>query len=196
MARIPDVWLIAGLLFGRTAAALAFRFDRLRWSEWSERDARFFVVATLCGSGLAAALSPNLLTQTALRVLFVEALVYGVGGLVLADLLRARRHKREARITAEQRPCLVYGSRGAGRRLAQQLLREPTDLRPFAYLDEDPQLEATVVDGLPVLGCLEDLQRLAAVHKIADVVAAAPSEDLRRAADEAGVQIHYGRIDK
>lgn len=190
------MWLIAGLLFGRTAAALAFRFDRLRWSEWSERDGRFFVVATICGTGLAAALSPNLLSQTALRVLFAEALVYGVGGLVLADLLRARRSRSGARVSAEHRPCLVYGSRGAGRQLAQQLLSDSAGLRPFAYLDEDPQLETTVVDGLPVLGCLEDLQRLAAVHNIADVVAAAPSEDLARAADEAGVQVHYGRIEK
>lgn len=195
VSQFPGVWLIAGLLFGRTATALAFRFDRLRWSEWSERDARFFVVATLCGTSLAAALAPNLLTQAALRVLFVEALVYGVGGLVLADVLRARRHKSRARIVAEQRPCLVYGSRGLSRLLAQQLLHESAGLRPFAYLDEDPQLEETVVDGLPVLGCLEDLSRLAAVHKISDVVAAAPSESLTQAADEAGVRIHYGGIE-
>ncbi len=196
VAQIPNVWLIASLLFGRTTAALAFRFDRLRWSEWSERDARFFAVATICGAGLAAALSPNLLSQTALRVLFVEALVYGVGGLALADLLRARRRKSGDRVFTEPRPCLVYGSRGAGRQLAQQLLNESAGLRPFAYLDEDPLLEATIIDGLPVLGCLEDLQRLAAVHNITDVVAAAPSEDLIRAAEEAGVRVHYGRIEE
>lgn len=196
VAQIPDVWLIACLLFGRTAAALAFRFDRLRWSEWSERDVRFFVVATLCGSGLAAALAPNLLTQTALRVLFVEALAYGVGGLAVADALRARRRKVRARAAVEQRPCLVYGSRGDSRLLAQKLLSDAAGLRPFAYLDEDPQLEETVVDGLPVLGCLEDLSRLAAVHKIADVVAASPSEGLTRAADEAGVKVHYGGVEE
>jgi FlaA1/EpsC-like NDP-sugar epimerase len=76
------------------------------------------------------------------------------------------------------------------------LLRDSAGLQPFAYLDEDPQLEETVVDGLPVLGCLEDLSRLAAVHNIGDVVAAAPSEDLTRAADEAGVQVHYAGIDE
>ena len=196
VSHIPGVWLIAGLLFGRTAAALAFRLDRLRWSEWGERDARFFVVAALCGTGLAAALAPNLLTPAVLRGLFVEALVYGVGGLVLADALRARRQNNVARPAPEQRPCLVYGSRGPSRLLAQQLLRNSAGLRPFAYLDEDPRLEETVVDGLPVLGCLEDLARLAAVHKIEDVVAAGPSEELSRAAGEAGVRIHYGGMDE
>jgi len=193
---IPGARLIGSLLFGRTAAALAFRFDRLRWSEWGERDARFFVVAALCGTGLAAALTPSLLTQVVLRVLFAEALVYGVGGLVLADVLRARRQKNRILTVPEQRPCLVYGSRGVGRLLAQQLLRDSAGLLPFAYLDEDPQLEETVVDGLPVLGCLEDLVRLAEVHKIEDVVAAAPSESLTQAADEAGVRIHYGGLDE
>lgn len=192
---IPGVLLVGTLLFGRTAAALAFRFDRLRWSEWGERDARFFVVATLCGTGLAATLTPNSLTQAVLRVLFVEALIYGVGGLVLADALRARRQKNATLAIPEQRPCLVYGSRGVSRLLAQQLLRDSTGLQPFAYLDEDPQLEETVVDGLPVLGCLEDLVRLAAVHQIEDVVAAAPSAGLAQAAEEAGVRIHYGAAD-
>ncbi len=193
---MPSVRLIAGLLFGRTAAALAFRFDRLRWSEWGERDVRLFVVAALCGTGLAAALAPSLLTGAVLRVLFVEALLYGVGGLVLADVSRARRQKNLARTVPGQRPCLIYGSRGESRRLAQQLLRGSAGLQPFAYLDEDPQLEETVVDGLPVLGRLEDLSRLAAVHKIEDVVAAAPSEGLTQAAGEAGVRIHYGGMDE
>lgn len=192
----PGGWLIADLLFGRTAAALAFRLDRLRWSEWGERDARLFVVATLSGTALAAALAPSLLTAAVLRVLFVEALVFGVGGLVLADALRARRRKGAVCPVLEQRPCLVYGSRGDSRRLAQQLLRDSTGLQPFAYLDEDPHLEETVVDGLPVLGCLEDLVRLAAIHQIEDVVAAAPSEDLTRAAGEAGLLIHYGPRDE
>lgn len=192
VGHIPGGWLIADLLFGRTAAALAFRLDRLRWSEWGERDARLFAVAALSGTALAAALAPSLLIAPVLRVLFVEALIYGVGGLTLADALRARRRKTAVRPVPEQRPCLVYGSRGDSRLLAQQLLRDSARLRPFAYLDEDPQLEETVVDGLPVLGCLEDLVRLAAVHKIEDVVAAAPSEDLTRAAGEAGVRVHYG----
>ena len=197
MGHIPGLWLIGSLLFGRTAAALAFRLDRLRWSEWGERDARFFVVAALCGSGLAAALVPNLLTGAVLRVLFVEALVYGVGGLVLADVLRARRQKDRARPGADEPcPCLIYGSRGVSRLLAQQLLRDSGCLRPFAYLDDDPQLEETVVDGLPVLGCLDDLSRLAAVHKIEVVVAAEPSDSLTQAADEAGIRIHYAGIDE
>jgi len=190
------MWVISSLLFGRTAAALAFRFDRLRWSEWGERDARFFVVATLGGSGLAAALGPSLLTAEVLRILFVEALVYAVGGLVLADVLRGRRQKNIVRPVAEQRACLIYGSRGVSRLLAQKLLRDSGGLQPFAYLDEDPQLEETVVDGLPVLGCLEDLSRLAEVHKIEVVVAAGPSDSLSQAADEAGVRIHYAGIDE
>ena len=196
VGHFPDVWLIGILLFGRTAAALAFRLDRLRWSEWGERDVRLFVVAALSGTALAAALAPSLLTAVVLRLLFVEALVYGVGGLVLADVLRGRRRRNTASPVPEQRPCLVYGSRGEGRRLAQQMLRESDRLQPFAYLDEDPQLEETVVDGLPVLGCLEDLVRLAAVHNIEDVVAVAPSEDLMRAADEAGVWLHFGGRDR
>jgi FlaA1/EpsC-like NDP-sugar epimerase len=192
---IPAVWLIADLLFARTAAAMAFRFDRLRWSEWGERDVRLFIVAALSGTALAAALAPGLLTGPVLRVLFVEALVYGVGGLAVADALRARRRKNTARAAVVKRPCLVYGSRGEGRRLAQRLLRDSAALQPFAYLDEDPRLEESVVDGLPVLGCLEDLSRLVAVHRIEDVVAAAPSDRLTRAADEAGVRIHYGGTD-
>jgi FlaA1/EpsC-like NDP-sugar epimerase len=192
VGHVPSGWLIGDLLFGRTAAALAFRLDRLRWSEWGESDARLFAVAALSGTALAAALAPGLLTAAVLRVLFVEALVYGAGGLALADALRARRRKRSAHTSPYQRPCLVYGSRGDSRLLAQRLLRDSGGLRPFAYLDEDRRLEETVVDGLPVLGCLEDLVRLAEVHKIEDVVAAAPSEDLTRAAGEAGIRVHYG----
>jgi FlaA1/EpsC-like NDP-sugar epimerase len=195
VGEIPAAWSIGGLVFGRTAAALAFRLDRLRWSEWGERDARMWFLATLCGSGLAAALASRLLNGAVLRILFVEALVYFVGGLLLADALRSRRQRSRHRPEIEARRCLVYGSRGSGRRLAQGLLNRPDVLEPFAYLDDDPGLTETVVDGLPVLGCLEDLARLAKVHEINDILAAEPSEDLDQAADEAGVQVHYRRID-
>lgn len=188
----PTLAFIAALLLGRVSAAFLFRFDRLRWGEWGLRDARLWLCATVCGSSLAALLVRTAPLEAVVRVLLVEALLYGVAGLLLDDLLRLRRRTRTA--GASPRPCLVYGSRGTARTLAQNLLSNPGEFQPFAYLDDDAQLEETVIDGLPVLGGVDDLSRLAQLHHIADVLAASPTDELLEAADNAGIRVHYGSL--
>lgn len=186
----PSRGLLLALILGRVAVAWAFRIDRLRWGEWGLQDARLWLYVTCCGSALVVPLLTRQTALPSLRFLMVDALIYGVCGLLIDDVLRLKRQRLQNSVNLSPRRCFVYGSRGRGRRLAQILLRNSGTLAPFGYLDDDPQLEETVVDGLHVLGSIDDLVRLAQLHDVHDVLTPEPNESLQEAADHAGVHLH------
>lgn len=188
----PAIGVLCGLLFGRVSGAWLFRLDRLRWGEWGLQDARLWIYVTTCGSAMALPMLTAQNIAASGRFLLTEALIYGAYGLLIDDVSRIHRRRTSRSGAEEVRPCFVYGSRGAGRQLAQGLMRHPEQLAPFAYLDDEPRLQNTVVDGLPVIGHLDDLARLAELHAVYDVVVPESDEAITTAAREAGVDIHTG----
>lgn len=186
----PASGVVCGLLFGRISGAWLFRLDRLRWGEWGIQDARLWIYVTTCGSAMALPMLTAQNVTSSGRFLMTEALIYGVYGLLIDDVARIHRRRVSQADSSEVRPCFVYGSRGAGRQLAQGLIRHPEQLAPFAYLDDDPCLQNTVIDGLPVVGHLDDLARLAQLHAVYDIVASQSDGAVMVAANEAGVDIH------
>jgi FlaA1/EpsC-like NDP-sugar epimerase len=188
--QLPTRGILVGLLFGRVGAAWLFRLDRMRWGEWGVADVRIWLYVTCCGTAMALPLLAPQNLPSSSRFLVVDALLYGVCGLLVDDLLRLRRRRPARPPRSSARPCFVYGSRGRGRRLAQDLLSDPREFAPFAYIDDDPQLQQTFIDGLPVLGHLDDLARLARLHSVYDVLAPDSDETLEEAANEAGIDIH------
>ncbi len=186
----PSIEILLALVFGRVAVAWAFRIDRLRWGEWGLQDARLWLYVTCCGSTLVVPLLTQQTALPSLRFLMVDALIYGVCGLLIDDVLRLKRQRLQNPTNPSPRRCFVIGSRGRGRRLAQILLRNSGTLAPFGYLDDDPQLEETVVDGLHVLGSIDDLARLAQLHDVHDVLTPEMCDKLHEAADRASVRVH------
>ncbi len=66
---------------------------------------------------------------------------------------------------------LIVGAGGHGK-VVLDILRAGGHYRPVGFVDADPRLHGTVVGGLPVLGGVHQLGRLAGPHRVAAVVIA------------------------
>ena len=82
---------------------------------------------------------------------------------------------------ADARRVIVYGAGESGRQLLNAL-NHGTDYRVVAFIDDNPALHDTVINGRPVLGA-EDLPSMVEEHAVRQVLLAIPSasQDRRRA---------------
>ena len=74
------------------------------------------------------------------------------------------------------RRVLIAGAGAAGDLVARDLLAHPsTGMLPVGFLDDSPTKQGLRLQGLPVLGRLPDLARVAADHGVDEVIIAMPS---------------------
>ena len=73
---------------------------------------------------------------------------------------------------------LIYGA-GRRRQAGRPRARQNRDLKldPIGFIDDDPAKQNTRIDGIPVLGALDDLERLAAAWGVTDVIVSARNVD-------------------
>ena len=87
---------------------------------------------------------------------------------------------------------LIIGAGGHGK-VVLDILRAGGACRPVGFVDADLRLHGTIVGGLPVLGGVHQLGRLAAAHRVAAVVIAIGDNRVRAgyaaAVDEAGLRL-------
>ncbi len=71
---------------------------------------------------------------------------------------------------------LIAGAGTAGRMALGEIQRHPeSSLQAIGFIDDDPQLLGTQVEGLPVLGRLDTLVAVVAAHRVDEVLIAMPS---------------------
>ena len=107
------------------------------------------------------------------------ALVYwlllfvGVGG---SRLISRAWHQSSA--YADARRVIIYGAGESGRQLLNAL-NHGTDYRVVGFIDDNPSLHETVINGRPVLGA-DDLPNLVEEHAVRQVLLAIPSASQER----------------
>ena len=107
------------------------------------------------------------------------ALVYwlllfvGIGGLRLIS-----RGWLQANTWADARRVIIYGAGESGRQLLNAL-NHGTDYRVVAFIDDNPNLHETVINGRPVLGA-DELTSLVEEHAVRQVLLAIPSASQER----------------
>ncbi len=195
-------WTLQGLcavLLGRLAALFSFRLDRLGWGEWGFEEALSWTLGAGVGGAIAAvvgAAAAGAAGGSFFASLFAaETLVYWSGGMLLEGALRLRRPAAaQSKPLERPRRLLIYGSGAEARELAARLRRAPERWEPCGYLDEDLNRLQAMLDGLPVLGNLDSLPRLAQLHDVSDLFVAGPAND--EAVDEiagyANVRVRRG----
>lgn len=108
-------------------------------------------------------------------------------------LRRLRGRGQRRRSDDVSRPVLILGAGDGGHELVQSMLRDPGRVwRPVGMLDDDDLLRHRRFHGVPVLGTLHDLERVAEQTGCRHVIIAIPSATReliktigRRAADAA-----------
>lgn len=88
------------------------------------------------------------------------------------------------REVGERERALIMGAGEDGVTLARQLWRTPdADLKPVGFVDEDEGLRGKQIEGVPVLGGVEDIEQIAEERGIGQILIALPeatSEEIDR----------------
>ncbi len=97
--------------------------------------------------------------------------------------------ERNVRYAGEVEKALVYGAGYLGSSVVKRMLTDPeSPFVPVGVLDDDPQKLSLWLDGVKVLGTLDDLQRVASstgARALVVAIARAEAELLRRVSDAA-----------
>lgn len=156
------------------------------WRHASVLEARRIILSTLSTTMILTAV---MVVGTRL----VPLSVVGLGCLLYTLLAGATRF--QSRLFALQRRqddqaglrVVILGAGQSGASLVREMLRTPREgLIPIAMLDDDPRTHGRHCMGVPVLGPISDLPRVAAdvpVHQAVLAVADPPADLVRRAAD-------------
>ena len=122
------------------------------------------------------------------------ALAYVAAGRVALHWSRTQSYRHGESV----RPTLIIGAGKVGRLTAKRLLAHPElGLKPIGFLDKDPMAAEDDSLPLPVLGASWDLDRVAAQHKVEQVIisfSTAPHEVLLRLVrrcEELGVHVAF-----
>lgn len=156
------------------------------WRHASVLEARRIILSTLSTTLV-------LIAVMVIGTRLVPLSVVGLGCLLYTLLAGATRF--QSRLFALQREradqpglrVIILGAGESGASLVREMLRTPrAGLIPIAMLDDDPRTHGRQCMGVPVLGPVSALPRVAAdelVHQAVLAVADPPTELVRRAAD-------------
>jgi sugar O-acyltransferase (sialic acid O-acetyltransferase NeuD family) len=93
----------------------------------------------------------------------------------------------------DQKPAVFILGAGGHGRVVQDILIQAKQYRPVAFLDNNPNIHGRRVDGIPVLGGIDDLSRLGAEKGVHAVVIAIGDNGTRRGlarqVEEAGFEL-------
>jgi len=164
----------------RLAAFAGFGLYRGVWTYASIRDLMAVIKAASAGSVAFAVLLLRMGFRGHSRaILVIDWLlaVLLVGGIRLSiRVLRGGLRWRPA----GSRPVLIIGAGAAGAGVARDLLENPkTGCYPEGFLDDDPGRRGMRIDGVPVLGTIDDITRVARSRAVQEVIIAIPSADRR-----------------
>jgi FlaA1/EpsC-like NDP-sugar epimerase len=156
------------------------------WEHASVLEARRIILSTVSTGAVLTAvviIGPRLLPLS----------VVGLGCILYTALSGAFRFR--SRLLSLQREqsdqpglrVVILGAGESGATLVREMLRSPrAGLIPVAILDDDPRTHGRNCQGVPVLGAIASLPRVAAdvpLHQAVLAVADPPTELVRRAAD-------------
>ncbi len=186
--RLPDPWrdglaaslfYILGSLPVRCLLVPFFSLFRQSWSRVGVRD--LIHIGQAVGTGVIVLTLLSLLFRSLivvpLSVPFIEG-VFALSFLGGARLLTRLWFERGEALSSPGgiRRVLVIGAGEAGTMITRELLRHrETGLRPIGFLDDAPGKQGRRFVGLPVLGRVTDLARVARETRAEEVLIAIPS---------------------
>ena len=144
--------------------------------------------------GLSLPYLPGLdLPRVPVSVLALDGLL-GAVARAAPRLARRQPYAGPGRARADVRRALIVGAGSAGSVMVREMQRHPQlHLTPVAFVDDDPYKRHRTLQGVPVVGRLDEIPSVVRRYAIDEIVIAMPSVPgaaLRRviqAADEAGV---------
>lgn len=172
---LPYLFLHVAVMGG---VELHYALHHQSWPQVNAGDlrllARAAVLATLVMVGLGYFLQGALVLPRS-----VPLLAGLLGFVLMAGLRLGCRLYQEHSLSARPAPShrvLVVGAGEAGRMMVREMQRHPeAGLLPIGFLDDDPSKARQRIQGLPVLGRVEQLPEVAQRERVQEVLIAVPS---------------------
>jgi len=174
------------LLFSHHLYAYFYKLYKKAWEYASIGELIAIAKAVTLSIATAAIIQQLLVKDIYFRLLAVTWMLHMlfIGGSRLCWRLY-----RSARMPGGdgRKRTLIVGAGAAGTMVARQLLQPGSELRPVAFVDDDPAKHKLDILGLPVLGGIDRIERIAREKRIENIVIAIPSlgkKALRRIFEE------------
>ena len=207
---LDKFWPTAIIMMGATMGAQIAVFQSLRgysryWPFASLPELALIVWAALGGELLAVVITivlthiagyPALPRSIPFIDFMLSAIALGMPRLGVRWLYGKLKRRNGALAPAQHKQVFLIGAGEAGRMVLNEIERNPqTGFVPAGFIDDDPLKHRLIIQGVPVLGGVDDMARLARLHNISQVLIAIPtasSQQMRRIVDacqEAGVEV-------
>lgn len=163
------------LLISYHLLAIKFRLYHKAWEYASIGELKSIVKVTVLSTLIAVMFELVVSQAIPLRVLVVA---WMMELLLIGGSRFAWRIFRDSYIgTIDKRKrTLIVGAGAAGTMVAKQLKNsKETDLKPIGYVDDDPNKWNIDIFDIPVLGKIDEIERIVQDHKVEWIVIAIPS---------------------
>ncbi len=190
------------VLFARYLAFIALRLYRAVWRYAGPRDVAGIVVAVLASEAAAYGFLELFGDMRDL-----PRSIFAVDALIAAPLIGASRFGERALVAglgslrrSERRRTLIVGAGSSGRSMMREL-REQASEQVIGFLDDDPALRGRRLQGVPVLGSIDqidDVLKRAQPESVLVTIAGASRERLdlvAAACARAGVPCRFVRLE-
>ena len=184
---LPAAWImVAVALLVKPIVYYFFGLYRRYWGYASVRELRIIAVAVVTASVVVALILLLIASLGGLTPGFPRAVIgidlllslIAVGGLRLAVRLLAESGQISQRGRGNGRPrdMVVVGAGDAGVLVVREMQRNPQlNMRPVAFVDDDPEKLKKEIHGVKIAGSLADLERVLHRYLKPEVVIAIPT---------------------
>jgi exopolysaccharide biosynthesis polyprenyl glycosylphosphotransferase len=166
----PVIWLVVFAAFALGFSVLRGLYASRLHYELLEELRSVLIATSLAAMAVLSlreliAAPPDLSAQTIRTWAFATA--YIAAGRVALNWSRVQSYRHGESV----RPTLIIGAGKVGRLAAKRLLAHPElGLKPIGFLDKDPLVAEDDSLPIPVLGASWDLDRVAAQHRVEQVI--------------------------
>jgi FlaA1/EpsC-like NDP-sugar epimerase len=175
-------WLVAVSLLVMPVIFHLFGMYRRMWVYASVRELKLVILAVTTSSVIVSLVivllrAVQVLPAFPRSTLPIEwlLLLILIGGLRFSLRILSESQPGQEAPTATRR-VLVVGAGDAGALVVREMQKNAQlQLKPVCYLDDDPNKQRQQIYGVQVVGKLPDLPRMAALHRINEVIIAIPS---------------------
>ena len=180
-SQTAEFWLTLPLLLAiRLTLARIMKLSAGRWRFISTLDMVRLMVATSLGSVLFYLLTWVLHFPVSVprSVIVLEWLLtgHGMAALWMTYRLLVQRYRRVGAVNGSaDRRVLLVGAGEAAAMLVREMVRLPTGFKPVGMVDDDPLKWGTTIDGVEVIGSIDDLKPIVEVEKPDELILAIPT---------------------
>ncbi len=175
--------MVAVALVVKPIVYYQFGLYRRLWAYASIRELKLIAIAVTTASIIFAIIV--LMISFLLRawefsrgVLIIDWMLslLAVGGLRFSYRIISESQSANLPAGSRQKRVLIAGAGDAGALVVREIQRNPqANLKPIGFVDDDPAKQKQEIHGTPVIGKIDDLDRLIDVKKVDEVIIAIPS---------------------